>query len=296
MKKLFILLVIVSLLQLPSLAQFQLPFSVSNVFPVVIEADPYADAILNTPGILKRAGIKKIRVYRDQYIERGSFTSKTEYINEEGNICKVMLCFAKNKNTDSVFCLTDTFMYDAQHRIIEQVSKDGVGQVVFRSLTEYLNIGEIKNSFIAFPNADTSVTYKYFNEKGQLVRSKHFMKGSPPIDACLYYNADGLIDSIQNKNSYWGTFVFKRREKRKTRQVAMNNTSTHYTWIYNLSGQCITTRLAIRNRLYAPGRQANEYASEIELKYYYNADGTLSKTINKTTGRPTVTMIYTYSK
>ena len=295
MKKLFILLVIVSLLRLPCPAQLQFQFSVSNVLPVVIEADPYADAILNTPSILKKEGIKKIRVYPDPFV-RGSYISKTEYINEEGNIYKMMLCLPKSKSNDSGFCIIDTFMYDAQHSIIEQMSKDGVGQVGLRSLTEYISIGEVKNSFITIPNADTSVTYKYYNDKGQLTRFNFFMKGSPPLDAFLYYNTDGLIDSIQHKNSYWGTFVFKRSEKRKPRQIEMDNTSTYYTWIYNLSGQCITTRLAIRNRSYVPGRQANKYASEIELNYYYNPDGTLSKTINKTTGKPTVTMIYTYSK
>jgi hypothetical protein len=287
----------VPMLQFPCLAQFeQLPFDVSNVLPVGMAAYAYGDTMLNTRTILKREGIKKISVYQRPLVDKTSFTSKTEYINEQGNIYQTSVCYANTKSKNSEFCLKDTFLYDVRHRPVEVISMDGIGSSYMRILTEYLNNGEVKNSFILI-SGDSSSSYNFYNKRSQLIKYKSFMKGKLLIAADLYYNEDGFPDSIQNHDTYWRTFIFKRTNRKKTMEIEMQNPLSRYTWIYNnRTGQCITTRIEMGRQFSKPAQPDKKYGKEVEIDYYYNPDGTLSKMVNKTTGKPKMTMIYTYSK
>jgi hypothetical protein len=176
-------------------------------------------------------------------------------------------------------------------------SKDGKGNLYQQYMVEYITEREVKYISVGKFATDTSVIYKYFNDKGQMVGLKEIIKGQlQDRYSSLYYNVDGLVDSISYKNSTGGRDVFKRRMKGKKKEIEMENSRTRFRWIYNLSGQCLSSEYTIK---YQPGMapsSGNKSTSTTKISYYYNTDGTLSKVTNEYGDRPKIIMYYTYSK
>lgn len=275
---------------LPIVAQFL----VSNILPVAMHGDPYADTLLNTSALMKREGIKKVIAKQTSDKITGTYNSKTAYLNEHGNISACTICFPGLKRVSPGSCMGDTFLYNSRGLMIEMSSKD-VKEPYLRIIAEYTGEREVKYRTIAKTVPDTMIDYKFYNEKGQLVRLKQIRKGIEADDMRLYYNADGFVDSINHRNPHWGTFLFTRKESRKTKQIEMENANSKYEWIFNQSGQCISTKMAW-NKQHVRGQSRSSYKTELEIKYFYNPDGTLAEVTNKTTGKPKVTFRYSYEK
>jgi hypothetical protein len=291
MKKIISLLAVTLSFYLPGFSQYTL----HTIFPMGVIGYSSADDLLNKREILQREGIKKITAYQTVPEMPKTFTSKTVYLNTNGNMDAITICFSNRTGTDSGFCVTDSLFYDHLGRLREYRSHDIKG-VTLQSISEYKSDREVKSTTITRLNPDTLTEYKYFNEKGQMVRVKQLTNGVEKGNASLYYNKDGLTDSIKYENSPLATSIFKRTEKRKSKSIETENTLAKFKWIYNLSGQCIATIIAVKNQTYLSTRSGDKYSSKTEINYYYNTNGTLSKVTQKTGRMPKYSMIYSYSK
>jgi hypothetical protein len=107
-----------------------------------------------------------------------------------------------------------------------------------------------------------------------------------------YYNADGLLDSVQDENPHLPTIVYKRSEKGKKKIIEAQIQNSKFKWEFNQSGQCVSTKVTTifpQNSNYTGIRKS-------ETHYYYNPDGTLLKVSLKRSDKVKATMHYTYSK
>jgi hypothetical protein len=292
MKALFLAAVL--LIRLQTYSQY----SLQTLFPMGVSGIEFGDTLLNTSAILKREGIRKIFSYESSRQPIKRMQSKTYYLNEEGKIQSSSSCF-RNLNNDSGFCLTDTIIYDAKGRIKEMQVKDGGGFTFLTFLPQYINERETKYLTIAsLPDRvdkDSSIYHEYFDEKGRV--EQHISEGKKYIlvNAKLFYNNEGFLDSIVHEHTQWGTYVFKRKFKKSNIEIALETTGVRFQWIYNHSGQCLSTSWAVKNRSYQAGNSFRKYTSEMNANYFYNSNGTLSKVVENRNGKK-ITTIYSYSR
>lgn len=289
MKKAVVLLAANLLFYLPGFTQFPIQY----IFPMGVKGDPLGDTLLNIRTIIIKQSIKKITAWQTLPETTKAFASKTMWLNKDGNIDAITICFPKHGNSDSGLCMTDSILYDHKGRLIEFKASDAKKEVYMLSLADYISEKEMKYSTILKADADTIVGYRYLNEKGQMVRLQQIRKDGEVTNSFIFYNKDGLADSIRYDNPAASTSIFRRNEKRKTRTIEMENNIARFKWTYNFSGQCIITSIAVKNRSRRPGAA---YMSETIINYYYNPDGTLSKVSDKTSDKPATTMYYSYFK
>ena len=255
----------------------------------------FGDSLLNTREILKKAGIKKIYAYQTASEKLKTYKTQTSVVHENGNVESVTYCFPKKEHTDSTWCLFDTILYDDQGRRREIKFKDSKGYEYSQILYEFIGENEVKSSQITnVPNKqrDTLIDHKYFNKKGQMVKLIQPRKDRPPETSLYYYNADGLLDSVQYENSLSPTVVYKRNEKGKNKIIEAQTQHSKFKWVFNQSGQCTSFEVTTT---YPP---RSNYTGTIKSKteYRYNPDGTLLKVSVKGNDKVKATMYYTYSK
>lgn len=291
MKTVLIFLAITLLSNFPAFAQFP----IHTIFPMGVIGYSDAEGLLNKKEILLREGIKKVTSYQTSPEFAGTFTLKSVYVNKEGNIDSVIVCFPKSTKGDSGFCSTQYYLYDHSGRLIESRLYD-TKKMASQTLSEYIDQNEIKTTTIDLVNSHTFTEYKYFNQKGQFVKSKQIINRAESPNTFLYYNINGLLDSIKYENSAMATNIFKRTEKRKSKIIEMETAIASFKWTYNSSDKCISASIATKNKLYSATGPGNKYSSKLEVHYYYNSDGTLSKVTEKTDGMRLHSMIYSYSK
>lgn len=289
MKKVAILFLVTVLIYFSGFAQFSF-----HVFPYGVGGDPYADTILNTRAILLAAGIRQVNAYQTFPEISKTFASKIVNINKNGSIDKITICFARNKKTNFTFCIDDTILYDPAGRMTSLKMTDNNGNKHFPRTINYTGEKEIEVLSRGMQLEDSSVSHQSYNEMGQLIKLIRTWKGQETENTLFYYNSDGLLDSTQN--THWGTFIFKRRKKGKGKMIETKNSKWSYQWIYNHSGQCISSAGIMK---YSPGDILESgYKGDLksEVKYFYNPDGTLSKVVAKRTGGPAFTTYYSYVK
>ena len=261
----------------------------------VIGVVSYGDSLQNTREILQKAGIKKIYAYHTSSEKLKTYRSLTSVINEYGNVESVTTCFPKNDVTNTEWCNFDTVLYDHQGRIHETRSRNTKGYEYFQTLSEFIGENEVKFSQInKMQNKqwDTLIDHRYFNKGGQMIKLIQIRKDRPPETSLYYYNADGLLDSVQYKNSLMPTIVYKRNVKGNKKIIEAQILYSQFKWIFNQSGQC--TSLSITTE-YPPGSNYTGVRKG-KTEYHYNPDGTLSKISIKGSDKVKSTMSYTYSK
>ena len=289
--KTFIFLFLISFL-VNSVGFAQIPY---GIMPGPVIGIAFGDSLLNTREILQKSGIKKIYAYQTASEKLKTYKSQTSVINEGGNVESLTTCFPRNKNTDTTWCLVDTVLYDDQGRKREIKLTDNKGYEYSKILFEFIAENEVKVSQIAkMQNKqwDTLVDHKYFNRKGQMLKHVKIRKDRPTETSLFYYNADGLLDSVQYENSLLPTIVYKRSEKGKKKIIEAQIQNSKFKWVFNQSGQC--TSFAVTTT-YLP---RSNYTGVIKgvTEYYYNPDGTLSKVSLKRSDKVKSTMYYSYSK
>ena len=270
----------------------QIPY---GLMPGPVIGIAFGDSVLNTRDILKKSGIKKIYAYQTASEKLKTYKSQTSVINEGGNVESLTTCFPKNEHTDTTWCLFDTVLYDDQGRKREIKFTDNKGYEYSNILFEFIGENEVKFSQIAkMQNKqwDTLIDHKYFNTKRQMVKLIQIRKDRPPETSLYYYNADGLLDSVQYKNSLLPTIVYKRSEKGKKKIIEAQIQISKFKWIFNQSGQCTSFEVTTT---YPP---RSNYTGVIKsvTEYHYNPDGTLSKVSLKRSDKVKSMMYYTYSK
>lgn len=286
---LFILFLITISLHFSGFAQFSF-----RVFPTGVDGDPYADTLLNTRAILMKAGIKQVNAYRTPSETTKTFASKTVNLNKDGRITKLTTCFAPNENSSSTHCIDNTISYDPAGRVADVKTTDNKGNRYPLFIIDYISAKEIKCTSIGLPAEDTTVEYRSYNEQGQLVKLIRTRERREIENTSFYYNRDGLLDSTIN--TYWGTFLFKRRKNGRGKIIETKTPISSFRWMYNHSGQCIRSSFSIK---YRPNTiRESDYKGDLktEVSYYYNPDGTLSKAITKSSNNSVFTMHYSYSK
>lgn len=199
----------------------------------------------------------------------------------------------------------DSVLYDAKGRMSGYwTGRSGEVYVFQKSTIDYPAEGKAIQTWVSIDNqramVDTNIYYCTYNAKGQLIRQEHEVKGPKAAkssdyrsSASIYYNADGLPDSILHDSLKWGTFVFKRTQKRKTKVIEMETAFAHRIWVYNASGQCISSGWTSKN--YTTNQNGSKEKAFTKVKYYYNKDGTVSKVAEDAGYRKTISL-FTYGK
>ncbi len=286
MEKAILVILIAILFHLSSNAQFSF-----RVFPIGVSGDAYADTLMNTRSVLLGAGIRQINASQTLAEVTRTFASKTVNLSREGRIEKLTTCFAKSKESNFTLCIYDTIVYGPSGDIVNMKKTDSKGNYYAPMAINYINEHEI---VIVSNSEDSSASYQSYNEKGQLMAVRRTFKGQELENTRFYYNGDGLLDSTNN--SYWGTFVFKRRKKGKDKLIEMENANWSYRWVYNQSGQCISHIVILKNRQNVVHNTSYTGDLKSEVSYFYNPDGTLSRVITKRSNMPAFTMHYSYIK
>jgi hypothetical protein len=263
-------------------AQFPFPG-----LPTMLIVDQYADTILNNRAILLREGIKEVYAYQTAPDVTKTFASKRVWLNTDGRIEKVLICFAQNKKTNSTLCVQDTIRYDSAARVVEIRTTDNMGNKYPQVFLSYLRDGATK-----WAN-DAGEVWRYHNPKGQMVQLRSIWNAKEIQNILFFYNSDGLLDST--RSPYGGTFVFRRAKKGKLKVIKMKNYMARYKWAYNRLGQFVSSVFVVDNNVV---RDTAYKKREINthIHCYYNPDGTLSKITQKSGKKRTITMYYSYSR
>lgn len=273
-------------------------FQFYMVLPGSTDGIAYGDTLLHSSAVLKREGIRKITILRNPHEK--NFRDITILLNQNGQVISSVSCtgpFEENKNG---FCIRDTIIYDDVRGIVERRSKDGGGKInsIFR--TEFENAGKVKGTVIYTdmhkPIPDTTISYNYYNENGQLIR---FQQGGEKSDyhvGSIFYNTDGLVDSIRYDNPSFGTYIFHHKQKRDKKEITYENSNHHFKWVYNSSGQCISRETKVKKPSPDHLNPAFTYPGKGETFYYYNTNGTLSKAVTKLNGKLGSSVYYSYEK
>jgi len=291
MKKIFLLFSTSLIVNLTGFAQFP-----HCLMPgPVIGSVTYGDSLLNSREILQKAGIKKIYAYNTASEKLKTYQSQTSIINENGHVESVTTCFPKNEHFKDGWCVFDTVLYDGQNHIREVKNKDSKGYEYSQTILEYFGESELKFTTInKMQNKkwDTIVDHRFFNKKGQMIKFMQIRKDRTAETSLYYYNADGLLDSVQYESPQLPTIVYKRMVKGNNKIIEAQIQYSKFKWVFNQSGQC--TILGITTN-FPPGTNYTG-ATKGETKYYYNPDGTLLKVSIKGNDKIKATMHYTYSK
>jgi hypothetical protein len=286
-------LCIISLvLYLQSFAQFPLHF----VMPMGVSGIDYGDTILNRTIILKQENIKKI--IADETTIKGKYKtfSHTEYNLLNGKIISKHFCLHQSSKPD--WCNGDTIIYDSNGRLLEIRMLETGGTAYLQEKIAYLSDDKITRTWIiktpTKAASDTDIYLCSYNQKGQLTRQEMTTKRFAGNDATLFYNEDGLIESIKHDNPGIGNYIFTRNQKGRSKEISLETKGSFYKWEYNAEGQCIHSEWSTRPS--SNPRNKPYQGLSMKASYYYNSDGTLSKVVEKASNKRVSTTVYSYTR
>ena len=262
---------------------------IHEIFPVGVCNISMGDTFLNTRAILLREGIRKITSQQGASGNINTVSTITAHLTKQGLIKEVITC-TKSKTVGSSFCRSDTVLYDNYGRNLEFRMRSG-SDTYIRGFWEYVGEGKVKEIWIIRknPNAklDTMTKYRYYNDKEQLVRVESEEKKSASANAYLFYDDDGLPNSVRYDDPLKETYTFKRKQKRGNKEIQLESLRGTHKWVYNARGQYISSEWKPKKPSTLP---------KIEVNYYYNPNGTLSKVVEKKNGKNYCTTTYAYEK
>jgi len=295
MSKLISFLIFILLLNLSAPAQVL----VHQFFPMGINGDILGDTLIHKREILNKAGIRKINVQQVPPIVSSTYASKSYTINQDGTI-ESMRTYFSNPKSDSGFWLNDTCFYNSKGLFTKLKSYDGKATMYLQHYIEWLDNNSAKCYTIPEIKGDSLIDYKYFDEKGKLLKQTSMRTGREPQNSFYFYNKDGLLDSVRYENNSLPTTVFTRKQQKRNKLVEMEHQRGKISWTYNSAGQCIKTTFHVKNQApklgqpYVFTKQRPDYISNMEATYFYNSNGTLSKITVKSVDGPVLTVIYSY--
>jgi len=275
-----------------------------NFFPMGVIGISYGDTLLNTNAVLKTGGVRKITTIQTSYIDlKTGFSPITTYLNANSEIEKIVYCMRSTAKPDSGICLNDTILYDNGGRMLQYICRDASGLAYLQCKANYSSDEKVKYTLIHAshqkPVNDTDISYHYYNDRGQLMRLIYeygIETKLPPLSATVYYNKDGLPDSILHDNAAFETYVFKRKQKGENKVIQMETTTHYFKWVYNSFGQCTSSQMGSKKRHTVPPNKNPGYYTESSATYQYNGDGTLAKVLVKRDGKRAATLSYLYEK
>jgi hypothetical protein len=269
-------------------------FLLHTVLPMGVGHIVFGDTLLNTRAVLQQEGIKKITAYQTSSGNHSSFTTTSTVT--DGRILSRARCYRPSPDSAVRFCLHNSLLYNKDGAL--QNLWFGSGETTFSKMArEEKGAGNVTITWITKDSRqllpDTSIYHHVYNAKGQLVSQHYDPTEKYIVNASLYYNADGLLDSIRHEKREWGSFVFERTQKRKNTVLTLETPMTIYKWVYNQAGQCLASEWSSKFTAKLPNGNKGKMSSEVN--YSYNQDGTLSKVVEKSGGEKETT-VYTYSR
>jgi hypothetical protein len=272
-------------------------FSFHGIMPSLVGSTVFGDTLLNSSTILKRKGIRKVTAVETSTKRLSGSSFTTTYVLRNGQIQTRSWCYRPSPDTAYRFCHIDTILYNDKGQLTEYRAMSGGGVVFLKNIVEYIGEAEALDSWITFDprkgTADTTSSRRFYSGKGQLIRQLDNAKNRSPINVDLFYNEDGLIDSIRHDNPDWGTYVFNRKNKGKKKEITLETQRLTYRWLFNAAGQCVSLNWAYNKFDSRPNRSSQPLL--IDVSYSYNNDGTLKKVVEKN-GKDKVTTVYSYEK
>ncbi|MDB5206823.1 MAG: hypothetical protein JWR72_1898 [Flavisolibacter sp.] len=270
-------------------------FPIHTLLPMVVSGVGFGDTLLNTHAVLLREGIKKITAYQTSSRDRGSFT--TTYTVNDGRIESRAWCYRRSPDSAFRFCLHDTLLYNNKGGLQDYWSGNSKETAQMKMTREDKGAGHVTITWITKdpqrPAPHISIYHQVYNNKGQLISQQYDPKEKYIVNASLYYNADGLPDSIRHENPEWGTYVFNRRQKGRNTVLTLESARVSNKWVYNQAGQCLSSVWLTKYSTTMRNSDKGTLFSEVD--YHYNKDGTLSKVVEKNAGYK-VTTVYSYTR
>ncbi|MEI9908202.1 MAG: hypothetical protein WDO71_00115 [Bacteroidota bacterium] len=275
------------------------------VFPNGISYDGITDTnVLIKREIILKEKIRTVKINKaDLKLDDKSFSSQTLYFNSSGNVTLIETCFEPSDKRYIAFCVKEKWHYSDNGELERTVYSDGRDTIVTIVLFTYVNPFIIKTTAIAYrPDGttgkpDTLVDYKYMNDKGQVTKVTYIRKEIVnSVSALLFYNKDGLMDSMSFENSTMKTLVFKRHESKKKTILELEHSSGISKWTYNKMGQCIEKYSKAVNPASFVNPIASKFLFPARTIYTYNSDGTIAEMNTKTDGKLVYRLTYSYTR
>jgi len=264
----------------------------------------FNDTAINSSKILKKAGVKKIMVYKNApRDEEKSFLNCTSIINDNGGVESFTDCL-QNLKKDTFYCYKYLFQYNNEGKRSKFFfTRDD--KIYQSESTIYVNKNFRKSISIDISNPkidklDTLSSEKYYNDIGQIIKSNFYFNASFWRSELYTYSNDGLLHSINYTQipppTYPITTIFTREISKNTFTLKVLENPFIYIWSYNKNGQC--TKLEIeRGELFMNFNiGTSKKISKTIVNYTYNKDGTLQKIIEKNSDKPSVKLFYYYLK
>jgi hypothetical protein len=276
---------------------------VHQFFPIGVITDIFGDTLINKREILVKAGIRKINIRQSPPVVSSSIFSKTYLLDQNGNIESLQYCFY-NPKSDSTYCYNNKFSYASNRQMYELKLYDAKETLYGQYTVEWLDNNSAKcTSTTIFNGAsgDTLVDYKYYNEKGQLIKLTQLRKAQEPFHSLFYYNKDGLLESVSYPNSPFPTTKFSRKHKGKNELIEWEHPKGKFSLVYNSSGQCLRAQYESKNQAPILNQQPYLFGNPkpmpgpiMTTQFYYNPNGTLSKITEQQLEGKELTLIYSY--
>ncbi|RYZ18833.1 MAG: hypothetical protein EOO10_25190 [Chitinophagaceae bacterium] len=270
-------------------------FPIYTIMPMRVSGIVFGDTLLNTLAVLQQAGIRKITAVETSTARGKGASFTTTYSVNNGKIESRSWCYRPSPDTAFRFCAHDSLLYTRNGQLHEYWAGGSRETAYMQMIIERRDDENASFTWITKdpkkPKPDTSTYYHTYNARGQLVSQHYGSNEAYKVNAMLYYNADGLLDSIRHENPVWGTYVFNRKQKGKNSIITLEKPNAEYRWVYNNEGRCIASETLFRYPARRPNGVGEKHVTEVE--YFYNANGTLSKVIEKHSNNK-VTTVYSY--
>gem|GEM_PF-5924988 len=254
----------------------------------------FSDTLLNTAAILQAQSIKKVTAIETKSNTPAYWTK--EYTVNNGLVVANRSCYRRSRDNDSGFCIArDTLVYNDERMLTDYWMGPVKDSAILQCSVQYLQDGKRAYTWISRDpkqnKSDIDVYHFQWNEKAQLIRTKT-ISGQNSVDASLYYNEDGFLDSIRNDDPKHGVCIFRHKRKGKKTEISAEGPTSIYRWLYNAEGQCLSLYWSVKPR---PGASKKYTPLSSSINYSYNDDGTLAKVVEKSYNHIT-TVVYFYTR
>ncbi len=264
----------------------------------------FNDTAINTSKILKQEGVKKIMVYKNAPRgEEKSFLNFVSTINENGAVKDLTHCLQSVKK-DTFYCYKYFFQYNEEGKRSkyfftrdDKIYESEYYTYLNKNFTKSINI-HVSNPKI--DKLDTLSSEKYYNDKGQLIKSKSYFNFILSRTDIYSYSSEGLLDSINYllsaPTTYPITTIFKRYNIKNTSILKVFENPYMYKWSYNKNGQCYKLEIAITEFNAGLKMDESKYKKQNVVHYNYNKDGTLKTIMEENKYTKSVKLFYYYVK
>ncbi len=264
----------------------------------------FNDTAINSSIILKNAGVKKIMVYKNA--PRGevkSFLNYTSTINENGAVKDFTDCL-QNVKKDTFYCYKYFFQYNIEGKRSKYFFTQD--EKIYQSeYYTYINKNFRKSISIIISDPkieklDTLRSEKYYNDKGEIIKSNSYFNSSLWRTDIYSYSSEGFLDSINYLQKPPATFpnttIFTRYSTNNTSVLKVLENPYMYKWSYNKNGQCFKLEIAITEFNAGLKMDESKYKKQTVVHYNYNKDGTLRTIFEENKDARSVKLFYYYLK